>query len=637
MNEMNVNPPVGADKLMIVGEVLEVTGATARLSLDSPYARICGQVGTLLMVETGTNTVLCLISGIKAAAGAREAEETYRQMLEVELVGELTRGADGEFIRFRKGVSIYPKIGDPVVPANRNALKAVYHLNDPNAVEIGHIHQDPTIPATARIEHLLSKHFAIVGSTGTGKSCSTALILRQIVDRCPNAHIVLLDPHGEYGTCFGDGSEVISLDQLNLPFWFLNFEEAAEIMVGHTDRYGEELELLRDLIPQAKLRYATENREAGAARLQRTTARSHRYSVDVPVPYRISDLLALLDEQMGKLEMKSELRTFKRLKMRLESVSRDPRFAFMFGGSSGEDSLAAELRRLFRVPADGRPISVIQLAGLPTEVVNVVVSVLARLAFDLAVFCGGNTPITFVCEEAHRYVPNNDASGFEPTRRAISRIAREGRKYGVSLGIVSQRPGDIDPTILSQCSTLFTMRLSNERDQQIIRSALSDTSESLLQFIPALGDGEAILFGEAVSLPSRVILSKLLSSALPSHGGAEFVTAWCDARHEGTEVEDVVDRWREATHATPDAREAGSARRATDAPEAVAAQVAAAAPAQPQAQGHSAAPAAPTVAPPPRAAAAPPESSPKPRAGLSDQSTPSSIRALAARLKTLNA
>lgn len=623
---------------VVIGEVLEITGAEARLSLDGAFAQICGQVGTLLMIEAKTNTVLCLISAMKTSQAGPEPDEACRQILEVELVGELLRDRSGDFTGFRKGVSIYPKLGDPVLPANRRALTAVYHLDDPYAVEIGHIHQDPTIPATACTEHLLSKHFAVVGSTGTGKSCTTALILRQIIERHPNAHIVLLDPHGEYGTCFGDAVEVIGLDRLNLAFWFLNFEETAEILIGDTTRYAAEVELLRDLIPLAKQNYANENREGAAARLQRSTIRSHRYSVDVPVPYRISNLLSLLDDQMGKLEMKSELRTFKRLKTRIESVSRDPRFAFMFGTSAGEDNLAGELRRLFRVPTNGRPISVIQLAGLPTEVVNVVVSVLARLAFDLAVFYGGDMPISLICEEAHRYVPNNSEAGFEPTRRAISRIAREGRKYGVSLGIVSQRPGDIDPTILSQCSTLFTMRLTSERDQQIIRSALSDTSESLLQFLPALGGGEAIVFGEAVSLPSRIILSELPAGALPSQGGAEFVSAWTHADQSATQVEEIVERWREATHAGPETGAPKYGRRHTDAP--VQPAEAGASVAQPAAEGHphgrrrTDPPAEPAATP-----AAPPTAQvrrdlPDPVPGTQ---APHSIRALAERLKRLSA
>jgi len=157
----------------------------------------------------------------------------------------------------------------------------------------------------------------------------------------------------------------------------------------------------------------------------------------------------------------------------------------------------------------------------------------------------GRIPITFVCEEAHRYVPRDGNAGFEPTKRALSRIAKEGRKYGCSLGVVSQRPGDLDPTILSQCSTLLTMRLSNDRDQSIVKSAVSDASASLLNFLPSLGARESIIFGEGVTLPSRIRLSELPADALPAAGStAKFSEAWAEDLADDTLLETIVNRWR---------------------------------------------------------------------------------------------
>lgn len=520
--------------------------------LDVAYAHVCGQIGTLLIVETKAAVVLCLISAMKSSHVTVGEENRKCRLVEVELIGELGRDQSGTYSRLHRGVSVYPKLGDPVQPAGHDTLKWAYYFGDANAVEFGHIHQDQTIPAVVRLEHMLSKHFAILGSTGTGKSCTTALLLRQIIDKHPMAHILLLDPHSEYGGCFGDAVELIGLGNLNLPFWFLNFEETVEILIDDTSSSVDEIEILRDLIPAAKRQFASNNRSSKVNVRSTASTQSARYSVDIPVPYRISDLMTLIDEQMGKLEMKTELRAYRRLKSRIESVSRDPRYLFMFGRLNVEDNLATELRRIFRMPVEGKPITVMQLAGLPTQVVNVVVSVLARLAFDLAVWCEGKVPITIVCEEAHRYVPNNDAEGFEPARRAISRIAKEGRKYGVSLGVVSQRPGDVDPTILSQCSTLFAMRLTSARDQKIMHSALSDAAESLLNFLPTLGDGEAIVFGEGVNLPSRVVLSTLPSSAIPRGRSAGFGESWSAETSNETFVEQIVERWRESAHTGED-------------------------------------------------------------------------------------
>ena len=199
--------------------------------------------------------------------------------------------------------------------------------------------------------------------------------------------------------------------------------------------------------------------------------------------------------------------------------------------------------------------------GLPSEIVNVVVSVLARLAFDLALWSDGRMPITFVCEEAHRYVPRDTKVGFEPTKRAISRIAKEGRKYGVSLCVVSQRPGDLDPTILSQCSTLFTMRLSNERDQEIIRSALPDSAEKLIGFLPSLGTRETIVFGEGVTMPSHILLDELTSETRPKGNSITITDAWSADIADATFVDEVVSRWRLIGQLPDDGAEARAALR----------------------------------------------------------------------------
>ena len=197
---------------------------------------------------------------------------------------------------------------------------------------------------------------------------------------------------------------------------------------------------------------------------------------------------------------------------------------------------------------NGKPITILELGGLPSEVINVVVSVLARLAFDFGLWSSGKVPITFVCEEAHRYVPNDRTLGFEPTKRAISRIAKEGRKYGVSLAIVTQRPAELDPTILSQCNTIFSMRLTNEKDQEILKAGISDAAASLLEFMPTMGTGEAVTFGEGVALPTRVKFDLLPASALPKSTTASFTLNW--NREVGDEqfLADIITRWRLQTY-----------------------------------------------------------------------------------------
>ena len=187
----------------------------------------------------------------------------------------------------------------------------------------------------------------------------------------------------------------------------------------------------------------------------------------------------------------------------------------MFGSLTVYDGMAQILGRIFRVPVNDKPITILELTGLPTEIINVVVSVLCRMTFDFALWSEGKVPVTLVCEEAHRYVPAKPNLGFEPCKRAIAKIAKEGRKYGASLCIVTQRPAEIDPTILSQCNTVFALRMSNDRDQEIVKSAISDTGSGLLEFLSALGQREAIAFGDGVTLPVRIKFDELPKHCMP--------------------------------------------------------------------------------------------------------------------------
>jgi len=202
------------------------------------------------------------------------------------------------------------------------------------------------------------------------------------------------------------------------------------------------------------------------------------------------------------------------------------------------------LCRLFRIPVNGKPITIIELTGFPSEVTNVVVSVLCRMTFDFGLWSEGYVPITLICEEAHRYVPEDTELGFEPTKRAISRIAKEGRKYGVSLGIVTQRPSELDATILSQCNTVFAMRMTNEKDQAIVKAAISDAATSLMEFIPSMRDREAIAFGEGLALPGRIHFDSLPEHALPKRGAASFSDQWTREITNTEFIESVIARWR---------------------------------------------------------------------------------------------
>ena len=538
-----------------IGRIVAVTGAHAIILLDAddPFSASpegSPEIGTLLKVDTEQTVTLALVSALSCPTPSHDNQAQEMRIVEVEFIGELPKDDDGNPKSFRRGVSSYPGLGNIVSRASKTELAMAYASDQDTSIRIGHIQQDPSIPAMVKIDDLLGKHFAVLGTTGTGKSCSVALILRRILEKNPKAHILLLDMHREYAASFKEYAEVIQPQNMSLPFWLLNFDEIVEIIIGNQPNREQDVEILRELIPLAKQRYASASRRDKTATLRsKESPDMLSVGVDTPVPYRASDLMGLIEEYLGKLDMKGELAPFKRLKARLEQITRDPRYSFMFGHMTISDNMAEVVGRIFRIPVNDKPITVLELGGLPSEVINVCVSVLARMAFDFGLWSQGRVPITFVCEEAHRYVPIDKTTGFEPTKRAISRIAKEGRKYGVSLAIISQRPAELDPTILSQCNTVFSMRLTNERDQDILKAGISDAAASLLEFMPTMGTGEAVTFGEGVSLPTRIKFDLLPSHALPKSATASFTRNWAIDVPEQGFLDAIVARWRMQSYA----------------------------------------------------------------------------------------
>ena len=546
-----LNQPIPPVSDVSIGRIVSVTGSKAIVLLDgrtqgrlqTPADR--PEMGTLLAIDTPTTCVLAIVSALSVPVPAQREGDAEIWIAELGLVGELWRGKDGKIESFKRGTTIYPSLGDRVRVANKSELTLAFcGTNSAGSVRVGCIRQDTSIAAMVNVDDLLGKHFAILGTTGTGKSCTTALILRAILEKNPNAHLVLLDPHNEYSTAFGDWAEVISPRNMQLPLWFLNFEEAVEVLIGDMNRKAE-IEILQELIPIAKSRYSA-GRGGADQKIRRGVIDQGRFTVDTPVPYRISDLTSLIDERMGKLENKRDLAPYRNLKSRIDNISQDGRYAFMFGSLTVVDGMAQVLSRIFRVPVNGKPITILELTGIPTEIVNVVVSVLCRMTFDFALWSEGKVPVTLVCEEAHRYVPQNATLGFEPCKRAIAKIAKEGRKYGASLCIVTQRPAEIDSTILSQCNTVFALRMSNDRDQEIVTSAISDTGAGLLEFLSALGQREAIAFGDGVALPVRIKFDELPKNCLPRSSTARFSEKWQHSVEDEGFLDAVVERWRSA-------------------------------------------------------------------------------------------
>ena len=522
-----------------LGRVTAVSGSdvTVALSGASPGR---ATVGKFLGVVSGHSIIVAMITHV-SERNAKEDQPTHA-VAQMDLFGEIIIGA-GE-TRFQRGISEYPIIGDPVIRMTDRELRLLYNALSTKLATIGFIQQDAGIPAQIEVDHLVGKHFAVVGTTGVGKSTGLAIILQEIVAQWPDLRIFLLDPHDEYARCFGEKAEVLTARVLRLPFWLFNFEETIEAFFGGRSASDEEVEILSEAIPLAKAAYSQLG--ANGAALTKKELRANGYSIDTPVPYRIEDLIGALSDRMGKLENSSSRMTYHKLIRRIQSCRSNPSYGFMFDNATvGGDTMAEVVSQLFRYPPAGKPVAIMQLAGLPAEVIDSVVSVVARMAFDFAMWSDGASPLLFVCEEAHRYVPANAKIGFEPTRRALSRIAKEGRKYGVSLGLVTQRPAEIDTTILSQCSTMFVMRLSNESDQALIRAAVPDAGAGLLSCVPSLGSGEVLAFGTGVPLPMRMKFRNMPESLRPMSEASVVRPNGILPDHR--RIHSVIERWRAST------------------------------------------------------------------------------------------
>jgi DNA helicase HerA-like ATPase len=529
-----------------LAHIVSVSGSHAvavieRQDAIAEEARV--QIGALVKIVTPTSTVMGVVSAISAPMPAVEGEPQPMGLLEMNLAGEVVPDQSRR-LTFRRGVSNLPTLGDAVLLADKHDLTRVYAPPQAASIKIGSLFQDSSVPARLLVDDLLAKHFLIVGATGSGKSSAVTCILQRLLSEHAHAHVLILDIHNEYSAAFGGLVEPINLDNFSLPFWMLDFTEMVAALVSRDAHHDSEVEILSDAVVHAKRRYS-ESATSRSGTLRRSDSNNVVITVDTPTPFRMSDVMAWLDEQLGRLERNQFLLPYRRLKARIESLVTDQRYNFMFGSLSVQDTMSDVLARLFRVPGEGRPISVIDLSTVPPEILDVVISVISRLAFDLAVWSKGGLPMLLVCEEAHRYAPAADTK-FVPTRQALSRIAKEGRKYGLSLALVTQRPCELDSTIFSQCGTAVCLRLSSERDQEVIRGSTYEGMIDLVDFLPLLGDREAIVLGQGVSMPMRVRFDELGKRGVPRSMHVAFSKAWKTPNLDREGLEELVGRWRRA-------------------------------------------------------------------------------------------
>ncbi|MHA6721961.1 ATP-binding protein [Sphingomonas sp. RS2018] len=524
-----------------IGAVFDISGSSSHVFLDllamnaltddgDAAIANAGQVGSQIKMRVGGTWLVANVRSLRLS-------ETHQDTViaQVDFLGEGDEERlTGKLYGFRRGVTRYPTPGTAVFPVSTGDLKQMYAADDRAHVEIGHVYPTKDIRGALYVDAMLGKHFALLGSTGTGKSTAAALILHRICELSPQGHIVMIDPHGEYGAAFRTTGEVFDVSNLQMPYWLMNFEEHCEVFVTTS---GSDRQIDGDIL--AKCLLAAKGKSRLAPEIGKLT-------VDSPIPYLLSDLLNLISLEMGKLDRAGDTAPYLRLKTKIEEVKGDPRYGFMFSGMLVADTMASFLARIFRLPADGKPISIIDVSGVPSEITSVVVAVLSRMVFDFAIWARNEPqrPILLVCEEAHRYVPNERNADGSSVGRILSRIAKEGRKYGVSLGLITQRPSDLAEGVLSQCGTIISMRLNNDRDQAYVRAAMPEGARGFLDSIPALRNRECIVCGEGVATPIRVLFDSLEESKRPASGDPLFSELWRETGGEDMILTRTIKRWR---------------------------------------------------------------------------------------------
>ena len=542
--------------ILRIGRVVEVSGVKVIGALDGTTKNLyrtyksrryaVGQVGSIVKIEVGDSLVFGFVTALRMTESLSEgtnnnniAESSSDQKwLEIELFGEALRTGIGEDnFKFQRGVITYPLPGQSIFVANIAELACIYNEPDKYSIHVGSLSQASSLPVHLLTDELLGKHFAVLGTTGSGKSCSVTVLIKSILNVAPKAHIILIDPHNEYQRAFPDQAELIDPTSLNLPHWLLNFEESAELFIGRTEHAAiNQSSILKTLIRVARQECSLDG------------IKKEKITVDTPVPYKLGTLIANIDDTIKNETVKAVKEPYLKIKNKIETLRQDNRFSFLIRPDKDvKDELVTIIGKYLRIPVSDKPLSIIDLSGVPSDVVDVVVSVLCRIIFDFAIWSARpvEIPIALVCEEAHRYAPSHERSEFQPTKKALSRIAKEGRKYGVGLGLISQRPSELDISVLSQCNTLIALRMSNEQDQNFVRRALPDTLHNLVNVLPTLRNQEALVVGEGSVVPVRLSFKNLTETGQPRSTNVPFTQCWKDEiASPKNYVKDVIRRWR---------------------------------------------------------------------------------------------
>jgi len=518
---------------------------------------VVGRIGSYVIIRQNVVQIIAMVTRMteQEALAAPTIEAPGDQSARLPFAKRLARltplGSLDPDGHFERGVGQYPTTGAEVHAIGSAEIKKMFERFHAQGFEVGALTTHPSIKVSLHASNLFGRHLAILGQTGSGKSWAVASIVQKAVAEMPKAHIIILDLHGEYCWKGEDGSKHyafadaivrhVDARDLEIPYWLMTFAELCDLLIEHSDFSAHnQVAAFREILQV--LRTA----EGDRLGLARTT-------LDTPVYFDLMEVREEIEKKNTKVPAKKQgefkdgplTGKFENFLMRLNSKLGDNRYDFLLKPKkrNRSTSLSGLLRDFVGLAGPKVPVTVIDLSSVPFDVRPTVAAQIGRLAFEFNYWNPKyrEFPILLMCEEAHAYIPRASESQFAGSRKSMERIAKEGRKYGVGLGVVSQRPHEVSETVLAQCGTFICMRITNPDDQAYVRSLVPESEGDLVSVLAGLGRGEALVLGEAVALPTRLQFERPIPA--PNSDDIDFYKNWKDGP-EDIDVDAIVKRWR---------------------------------------------------------------------------------------------
>ena len=552
----------------VIGYVVDVQGSmlTALLVEDeqghAPTVTIgdedvqVGQIGSYVAIRQNDVHIIAIVTrmteqeALAAPTIETPGEDTARlpfakRIARLTPIGSIKVGG-----QFDRGIGQYPTTGAEVHAIGSLDIAKMFDRFQSKGFSVGTVATHPSLKVCLDPTNLFGRHFAILGQTGSGKSWTVAALVQRTVAVMPRAHIIILDLHGEYCWKRQNGTRRYAFDDaivrhvdardLEIPYWLMTYGELCDLLIDRTEQAAHnQTAFFRDTLRQLREK-------------EKTPLGLTRITVDTPVFFSLDELLATVRAKNAEMvpgtakpKQGDMFGSFDRFLVRLESRMNDLRYDFLLKPKvrTNSASLAGMLRDFVGLGTQKAPVTVIDLSSVPFDVRPTVAAQIGRLAFEFNYWNPKyrEFPILLMCEEAHAYIPRASDSQFAGSRKSMERIAKEGRKYGVGLAVVSQRPHEVSETVLAQCGTFICLRVTNPDDQAYVRSLVPESEGDLVSVLAGLGRGEALVLGEAVPLPTRLQFDR--PNPTPNSDDVDFYNQW-KVGPTDLDVDAIVKRWR---------------------------------------------------------------------------------------------